>query len=230
MATTANDLIRAAIATSRHNVRGETASDAELIALIGDLLDGYMDEGARVNRRFFGGRFTVGFDATVGGWPRPAGVTMVAHLLAGEGMQTSGSVTIPPGTEIVEIPIDQRETERGRPAVYQWGQVWYPAGRESDPVAGELVVLGSRRATRPATVDDPIDPLWPEAHVPLLKWDLAIYLAQKDGEREAEVAAFTALRDQAHARYLAFLQAESITEVRDYGFGGVFPSPGVTPR
>lgn len=230
MATTVNDLIRTAIATSRHNVRGETASDAELIALIGDLLEGYVDEGARVNRRFFGARFAVACDQEVGGWRRPADVTMVVRLEAGDGMMTAGSDPIQAGKEIVEIPLEQRDTEPGRPAVYSWGQVWYPGGRPPDPVSGELIVFGSRRAIRPVTVDDPIDPLWPQGHLALLKWDLAIYLAAKDGDRESEVAIFTALRDREYERYLAFLRAESITEVRDYGFGGVFPSPGVTPR
>ena len=227
---TVNDLIRAAIATSRHNVRDETASDAELIALIGDLLEGYVDEGARANRRFFGARFSVPFDSDVGGWRRPGDVTMVVRLEAGAGMVTAGSTVIAAGTEIVEIPLEQRDTEPGRPAVYSWGQFWYPAGRTPDPVSGELIVFGSRRAIRPVTVDDPIDPLWPQGHLALLKWDLAIYLAAKDGDRESEVAIFTALRDREYERYLAFLRAESITETRDYGHGTPFPAPRVTPR
>lgn len=231
MATTVEQLIRAAIATSRHNVRGETASDAELIALIGDLLAGYATEGARVNRRFFGERWEVEFDDEAGGWPRPAEATMIVPpLRAGEGMQTADGDPIPVGTEIVDLAADQLDAEPGRPAVYSWGQVWRSAGRHGDPATGTLVVLGSRLPSRPVGVDDEIDPLWPEAHVPLLRWDLAIYLAQKDGEREDEVAAFTAQRDRAYARFLTFLEAESITEVRDYGFGGAFPAPGVTPR
>lgn len=230
MATTVNDLIRAAIATSRHNVRDGTASDAELIALIGDLLEQYMTEGAALNRRFFGARFVVDFDAELGGWRRPPEATRVDYMLAGTGMQNRSGLPISQGTEIIDLPIDQRSTEQGRPAVYQWGQVWYSAGRPSDPASGELVILGSRRPSRPETVESPIDPLWPEMHNPLLKWNLALYLAQKDGERDAEVALFTRLRDEAHALFVAFLKAESTTEVRAYGHGGFFPDPGVSPR
>lgn len=230
MATTVNDLIRAAIATSRHNVRGGTASDEELVALIGDLLEGYFGEGALVNRRFFAGRITVDYDSSLGGWPRPSGATTVVHLVAGEGMQTATGQAIALETEIVDLAFEQRTTELGRPAVYQWGQVWYPAGRGTDPAAGKLVVFAGMRPTLPAATEDTIDPLWPEAHNPLLKWNLAIYLAQKDGERQDEVDLFTRLRDEAYGRFIAFLKGESLTEVRDYGFGNSFPDPGVKPR
>src|SRR5690606_41769443 len=104
---------------------------------------------------------------------------------------------------------------------------WYSAGRPSDPASGELIVLGSRRPSRPETIESPIDPLWPEMHNPLLKWSLALYLAQKDGERDAEVALFTRPRDEACALFVAFLKAGSTTEVRAYGYGGFFPDPGV---
>lgn len=225
------DVFRMAYATSRHNEPGRIADEnGELVTLLNELLASYHAEASRINRRFFGERFDVEYDGEVGGWPRPERAEMVVQLKAGTGMKTSEGSPIDVGKDIVDLPYDQLHIEPGRPAVYSWGQVWYPAGRESDPVEGMLTVLASAAPEPLSDRDSNLPAKWPKTSVALLKWDIAIYLAVKDGDREAEVAAFREQRDREHARFLALVEHESITETRSYGHGGRFTPPGVRPR
>lgn len=226
---TALDVFRAAYATSKLNEPGRIADESgELLSILNTDLRGYFADGARTNRRFFLKKFATPFVAGTpsGSWPRPAGAEMVVRLEAGDAMGN----TLVPGTEIADIPFDQRHIEPGKPAVYNLGQHWYAAGRGGDPVSGLLTVFASASPTPLVGIADAIDPLWPATFVPLLKWGIAIYLAQKDGGRDNEVTAFTAQQAKEYGRYLAYLEHETTTEVRSYGHAKQFTSPSVTPR
>lgn len=76
------------------------------------------------------------------------------------------------------------------------------------PVAPtQLVCYYARKPALPASLDDPLDALWPSAADGLLVVEVALYLAQKDG-RADEVAALAAERDRWAALYLDLLAAE----------------------
>lgn len=225
--TTALSVIQQAFATSRYNVIGRTAATPELLDMLNADLAAYFTEGSQLNRRFFGARVNVAFDH--GGWSRPARVGTIYRLEAGSAMPTAGTpLTI--GDEVIDLSFDQRTIEQGRPAVTNFGQQWITAGRAADPVSGTLVVFAAKLPTILTAETNELDPLWPDVGVPLLKWGLALYLAQKDGERDAEVAAFTAQQAIEKKRFLDFVTAETTTEIRDYGFGTSFAAPSITPR
>lgn len=230
MPKTALQIMQSAYATSRHNDAGRVADESgELLTVLNRVLRDYFAEGARINRKWFGKKTSVALAS--GTWARPVTAEMILRLEAGAGMQTAGAVAIAAGTEIADVPFDQRHIEPGKPAVYSFGQLWYPRSAAApDPQAGSLSLFYSAAPTVLAATSDQLDALWPESQNGLLIFDLAIYLALKDGERANEVAAFTAQRDAAHAQYLAFLEHESTTEVRSYGHGNRFNTPSTSPR
>lgn len=226
---TALDVFRQAYATSKLNEAGRVADESgELLSLLNSKLRSYFADGARVNARFYAKKIEVAFVSPSGGWPRPAAAEMILRLEAGGTMGATPSLTA--GTEIVDLPFDQRHIEPGRPAVYNFGQAWYSRGTAIDPISGSMIVFASVRPTRLTSINERLDPLWPDACTPLLKWDIAIYLARKDGNRAAEVEAFSAERASEYESYLKYLQHETTTEVRSYGFNRPFNNPGVTPR
>lgn len=233
MATTVEQLIRAAYATSRKNQPGVTASDTgELLPLVQRTLRGLFAEGARINREFFGARRVVAFDATVGGWKRPVGTDSISLILSGTGATRGDGAALALGTRVADVPFDQRWTEPGLPSGYWYGQVFYPSGNAPDPVGGNLEIYCS---TRPrdlsGLIGDPggtIDPLWPEEYNTLLILKVAAYLARKDGDRDAEVASFEAEYATEFARFQQFLTFETITEVRSSGHFNRVNTPGLT--
>lgn len=230
---TAKEVLRMAYATSKLNEPGRIADESgELLTLINSRLRSYFADGARTNVRFYAKRLTVAFEAGSGGlgsgWSRPAEAEMIVRLEAGGAMGAVPNLAL--GTEIVDLPFDQKHIEPARPAVFNFGQRWYSRGLAIDPVSGDLVVFASVRPTKLTTLEQRLDPLWPDVCTPLLKWDVAIYLARKDGKREAEVEAYTAERATEYDSYLKYLVHETTTEVRSYGFGRSFNQPGTTPK
>lgn len=230
MPKTALQIMQSAYATSRHNDAGRVADETgELLTILNRLLRDYFALGARVNRKWFGDIVEV--ELASGTWARPVTAEMILRLEAGTGMQTAGAVVIALGTEIADVPFDQRHIEPGKPAVYSFGQKWRPRSVVApDPIVGSLSVFVSKAPTVLATTAATLDALWPESQNGLLIFDLAYYLAVKDGERPTEAQAFKEEREKALASYLAFLEHESTTEVRSYGHGNRFNSPSVSPR
>lgn len=231
--TTALQIIQRAFATSRDNDAGRVAEiSGELLEVLNDAIEAYIAEGGRLNDKFFGERIVVGFDN--GGWARPAEAEVVLRLEASSA--TSADVIdggeaqlLDEGTEIADLPIDQRHQERGRPAVFDFGQTWWPAGRTGDPSDGDIVVFATTSTDRLTTTAASLPAKFPRAGHACLKWELAIYLAQKDGGRDGEIVAFTAQLEKAKARYLSFLENATRTEVRSYGHAGGFASGKSTP-
>lgn len=220
------DVIRQAYATSRHNEAGRVADESgELLTVLNTTLRGYMADGARVNKNFFGDRLTVEHDGE--GWGQPPNAEMIVRLEAGSGMTSPAIVA---GTEIVSLPFDQRHIEPGKPAVYTFGQKFYPAGRAGDPGNGKLVIMTAAAPADLTSLDDELPASWPETFITLPKWELAIYLAQKDGERADEVTAFERQLAKEVARFEKHLESALVVEVRSYGHSGKFNSPRVTPR
>lgn len=221
---TVQELLQRAYATSRLNEKGRIADESgELLNVFNEVMRGYFADGARVNRKFFSDKLDSAFSTDH--WPRPTTAEMILGFEAGSGM-----TGLTEGEEIAEIPFDQLEIEPGKPAIYELGQKYYPAGRTDDPSDGTLVVVATVSFTEATATSDTIDTLFPASFLSLPKYDLAIYLALKDGDRQAEVEAFTAMREREYARYTAFLEHASTAEVRSYGHGGRFTSPRVQPR
>lgn len=224
MATTVRQILDAAYGTSSKNRPGDIATeDPELVQVVQRSLRGYFSDAVEVNRSFYAKRITVPWDAGLLGWVRPDEAEAIIRLELAD------------GTEVVEVPFDDRDAEVGAgiPAVYSLGQNFYPAGNAGDPTAVSLVMFYSARPRDlTALTGDPagtIDPLWPEQFNELLIRDVAIYLAVKDGQREAEVAAHREQHTREYERYISFLGHETTTRVRNYGHGGMAATERVQP-
>lgn len=229
MPTTAKRIFQRAYATSAENDPETMAEEStELLDLLNEKLAAYTARGARINQALFAERLTV--EKVAEGWPRPARAEIVLRIEASDDTVDQDAGAIAAATEIVELPWDQRDTEEGRPAVYDLGQVWYRAGRDGDPDAGDLIVLAATSDEDLEAITDELPTRWPsKAGDPVLKWCVAIYLAQKDGERENEVAAFQAQLAAAEARFDAFCESASVATVRTRGHGTRFATNKITP-
>lgn len=220
MATTAQEIINQAMGTSNRN-RPETIGTAatEYLRVLNNSLKGLFSDGLERNRWYFSFRTSVPWDGTQLGWLRPAGIESVVRIEQED------------GTEVVSVPPDQRfaEAKGGRPSVYQVGRIFYPAGNPQDPEAGDaLVFFCSRVPASLSGVTSTLDTAWPEQFNEILVYDLAIYLALKDGNRENEVAAFGEIRKAAFRRFINFLSHENLTMVQMYGHGGYVATSGVS--
>jgi hypothetical protein len=226
--STPREIIDAAYGTSKLNQPGSSASETgELLPLLNRILRGLFAEGARVNRKIFATRATVAW--TTDSWPRPTGAEMILRIEAGAGM-ASGAGAIAAGTEIVEVPFDQRRAEPGKPAIYALGQKYYPAGGPNDPTgAGSLVFFYSSRPVALTSLTQTIDPLWPDQFDSLLILEMARYLAAKDGgeKRAQETQVFISEYEREHARFVAWLEHESTVEVKSWGHFNRINPPGI---
>jgi hypothetical protein len=181
MATTAQDIVTAAYNTSAKNRPATIATDAtELLKLVIRSTRGLYAFAARVNPIYFSDSAPVTF--AVIGWPRP---TLAESIFR---------IEKPDGTEVAVVPFDDRKAEPSMPAVYELGGHFWPAGNALDPVSGNLNFWYSRRPTDPATLASNLDTRWPEQFNDLLIYEVAIYLALKDG-RAADVAQLRVMRD-----------------------------------
>jgi hypothetical protein len=199
MPTSVKNIVTAAYARSTKNKPGTIATEAtELLGFFQSALQAMYAVAARVNPTYFGKIAQLTFDTD--GWPIPTDTEAATRV---EFKPPPGEVQ---GDEIVLVPWDKPKTERVRPAVFHFGKKLFPAGNANDPVSSdELRIWYSKQATLPVTIDDTIDPTWPEQFNQLLVLEIAIYLALKD-ERMAELEALKAERDPWARLYIAHLE------------------------
>jgi hypothetical protein len=215
---TVQDIIDAAYATSSKNRVGSAASElGELLPVVRRSVQSLFADAVTHNRALFAQRRTVAWDSALGGWRLPSGIESVIRL-----ERVSG-------TPVSEVPFDDRRADRARPSVYLLGQTFYPAGNAGDPSNEPLVLFCSMMPAPMPSLESQIDPLLPEhlLRVPIL--EVAIYLAVKDGDRESEIAAFTAERDREYARYVEYLRHATTTLGRRQGHTGQVSTQSTQP-
>lgn len=224
--TTPRSIIEAAYAKSLKNKAGTIATEGtELLQLVIRIFRSLYAGAARINPLFFSESPSVAFAGS--GWARPEGAQLIYRLEAGNG---SGFAV---GTEVIVVPFDQRNAEPGKPAVYRLGQVYRPASGSAtvapiSPQAGSLTFFYSKRPTTPATLDTTVDPLWIEDfnEIPILR--VARFLAMKDGRAE-EVGAIESELNDWVTQFIAFLEHETVGEIRNYGHVWRFNAPSLIP-
>lgn len=201
--TTYNQIVAAAYGRSSKNIPGKIATEpVELLTLIYRSLAGLYSFAANINPQFFGASAQVVFAA--GGWARPAGAESVWRI------ETLA------GLEVVTVPIDDKQAELGKPALYRLGQKYLGAGNPLDPTVADLVFFFSKSPAVPALLADVIDETWPETYNPLLIDETALWLAIKDG-RGDEVPEVKESRDSWLKLFAEFLDHETVNEVRRMG-------------
>lgn len=196
---TPREYLQAAYAKSSKNQPTEIGTEAtELLKVVIRAVRGLFAVAARINPTFFATQEQV---AEAGGtWPRPTTAESVWRI------ETAAAA------HVKIVPFDDRTLAGTAPAVYRFGGVYRAAGT---PPAGTLEFFYSRRPSDPADLDTAIDAQWPDAYDELLVLEVALYLALKDG-REEEIAGLRGDRDRWLALYLAFLEHETIGELRRY--------------
>jgi hypothetical protein len=214
--TTAQDILTGALARSLKNSPDRLATNAtELLQLVIRSMRGLYAFAARVNPTYFAESAVVAFAA--GGWARP------------ELAESVFRIENPTPTEVVVVPFDDRKAEPSRPAVYRLGGKFITAGNALDPVAGNLTFFYARRPTSPANLTPAtLDAQWTEQFNELLMLEVAIYLAIKDGRAE-EVGSLTADRDKWAQLFVAYLEHETVNEVRRFGHVWRFNTQSMVP-
>jgi len=198
------DVFNAAYAKSKKNQPGRIANEAvELLGECNRMVRLFFMYGVRVNPFYYMDTDDVTFSS---GWARPSEAESIYWIEF-----TSG------GAEVITVPLNDKEAETGKPAVYRQGQVFQGAGNTLDPTNEELTFFFSKRSTDSSDKDsDPIDELFPDSFKELLVLEIALYLAIKDG-REGDVAGLVAQRDRWLLMYLAHLEHETMNVVSRWG-------------
>ena len=211
MASTPQDILNAAYAKSEKNMPGTIATEStELLQLVIRAMRGLYAFAARVNPMYFAEKAQVAVAA--GAWPRPVTAESIWRV---EGDATTVPV-MAAGTEVVIVPVDDKQAESGKPAIYEFGQKFYSAGNATDPTGGNLTFFYSKRPTDPANLAATLDAMWIEQFNELLVLEVATYLALKDG-RADEAAALKADRDRWAQLFIAFLEHSTANTRRRYG-------------
>lgn len=219
---TPEEIFTAALAKNRKNQPGIIATPAELLSQFRRYYPVFWIIGARVNPTFFGKIADVPFSSSLEGWPRPADAESIYKI------QDDGE-------DVIVVPFDELDADPFSPAVYEWGQVFYPAGNADDPVgeSAESVETGltfwySKMPELPATADEALEGLWPTTFDELLVLEHAIILALKD-ERDAEVANLRPERDAWLRRFIAHLEHATIGVTRSTGTAQRFTGQSYVP-
>lgn len=215
MATLVRDILYGAYGKSLKNQPGYIASEAtELIQVVYRAMRGLYAAAARVNPIFFGESANSAYSAP--GWARP--------IMAESIYRIENSV----GTEVVVVPFDDRSAEPGFMSVYEFGQVYRPTLVGPVIGFGLLTLFYSKRPTLPATINDPVDAMWPESFNELLVHETAIYLALKDARNE-EIPTLMGERDRWAKLYFGFLEHETANERRRIGATSRFAVRSLAP-
>lgn len=198
MTLIASDLIAAGIGTSARNRSGILAdSQSELLAVLNRLVMDLFFDASVINPFFIGSTETVAYDATAGGWPRPARALSVVRLEATPTTQPG----LGNGVEILVIQPDNREAGQFEPHVLELGGVFLASGLASSPTGGPLRFWFARRPV-PLTLNgglaQAIDPLIPDDLEAYFVNGVGAYLALKD-QRADEVPVLQGQRDAARA-------------------------------
>lgn len=216
---TPEDIFTAALAKSSKNKPGVTATPTELLSLFNRVYPVFWTIGARVNPSFFGKWQVVGFggESGVDAWCRPTDAELI-YLIDNEA-----------GEEVIVVPLEEPDADPFRPAVYEWGQCYYPAGNELDPADTEdLTFWYSKKPEVAATADQELERLWPTNFGELLALELAIVLAMKD-DRTEEIAHLRGDRDSWLRRFIAHLEHSTVGIVRSTGSAQRFQAQTVVP-
>lgn len=220
---TVSDITTAALARNRRNQPGIIATNTELLNAFRRIWPTFWVIAARVNPAFFGAREELEPDAESDptGWLRPSNAELIYRLEFADGARA--------GEEITVVPLDERDAEPTRAAVYEWGQVYYPAGNDDDPaLTDEIRAWYSKLPEDVDALSDELDSLWPGHFDELLVLELALLLATKD-ERLEEIPGLRSDRDVWLRRFIAHLEHTTVGVTRSTGQSQRFQGPTIVP-
>lgn len=167
---------------------------------------------ARLNPALIGSFADVAHDGT--GWVRPTSADAVFRI-EGRGASTTPAIT----GEVKVVPWD--DLAAATPAVYRTGQVYLSAGKSGDPTAGSLRFYYAKIPAALTTTAATLDPLIPDRYAPIFEYEVATYLARKDGGRPndanvTEQSQMAAERDRWLALLADWAAHETMNETRRF--------------
>lgn len=213
---TAAEYIAQAILRNSQN-DGDTLAepDPELLAVLTLLFYDYYQLATGRNPYVFAKQVVLSY--TAGGWTIPADAETVVMLQR------------PGGAEVVVVPIDDLEAEKGKPAVYRLGRRYFSAGNAADPPANtNLLCIHTVIPPTFADLSDSPPTEWPTQFDPMVVNDLALMLAEKD-ERDVETGRRDKLQERWQARFMAWLSRPELNARTRFGSPRLVPTPATQP-
>lgn len=213
------EMFASAYGRNRKNQPGKITTAPEILAIFNRVFPTFWTIGARVNPSFFGKILAVshGAESGISAWCRPDDAELV-YLIDN-----------PEGEQVIVVPLEEPDADPSRPAVYEWGQCYYPAGNALDPAAEDDLTFWYSKI--PDFVTDETAELerqWPSQFDELVILEIALVLALKD-ERYDEVGTLRDDRDAWLRRYIAHLEHATVGTVRSQGAAQRFQGPTVVP-
>lgn len=205
--TTVQDILDGAYGTSTQNQPSTIATEAtELLAVVKRKLAGIYGFAARINPIHFSDSLDV--VGVAGQWERPEAANAIFRI------EDSS------GEEVVVVPYDDRLAAEPQIALYEFAGL-FTADATQTNAPGDTDTLTFWFSKRP---DDPspddltgvLDPDWDDAYSDLLIFELAIYLALKDGRTE-EVEALKVERNSLAQVFASYLQHSTANLQRRFG-------------
>jgi len=188
-------IINRAYAMSSANDPGRTATKEELLGVLRARLRVLYNRATRLNP-FFSAIFR-DISPANGKWTRPEGALRIILIEAAETNGGSNAV-LSPGTEVHNVPVEDRIFAELPPRVYRLGNCYYTVGKEGDPDASDTgdILRFYHSDDSPGVADlNACLPLWlPDENEELIVIQLAKYLARKDKAR-GDLAALQAEED-----------------------------------
>lgn len=198
--STWQQVVEGAYLRSSRNAPGKSASDTELLGMLGRAYAAYWRIMAEANPERFRSTLTV----QLGGVPAVASIPTTVRDIAYAEDATGAEVTIIPREEALR-------SWHLAPAVYWIGSNLQARGQTGDPIAGaQLTLLVLLAPTAPAAVTDTIDARFPDEYLELLILEGAAYLALKDANRDPDE--FKNLMTERQAARTQFVHANGGSE------------------
>jgi hypothetical protein len=205
--TTVQDILDGAYGASTQNQPSTIATEAtELLAVVKRKLAGIYAFAARANPIHYSD--TLDVVGVASQWERPEAANAIFRI------ETAAFV------EVVVVPFDDRLAAEPQIALYEFGGLFTASpGQTAPPGATDTLTFWFSKRPIDPNPDDltgVLDPDWDDAYSDLLIFELAIYLALKDGRAE-ELAALKAERNQWATVYFQYLQHSTANLQRRFG-------------
>jgi len=205
--TTVQDILDGAYGTSTKNQPATIATEAtELLAVVKRKFAGIYAFASRINPIHFSASLDVVGVASQ--WERPEAANAIFRI-------EDDSFA-----EVVVVPFDDRLAAEPEIALYEFAGLFTASpGQTSPPGATDTLTFWFSKSPDdpdPDTLAGVLDPDWDDAYSDLLIFELAIYLAMKDG-RSGELEMLKAERNQWAQIFASYLQHSTANLQRRFG-------------
>ncbi|MEE9414600.1 MAG: hypothetical protein V3V01_04890 [Acidimicrobiales bacterium] len=185
MATTVQNIIDAAVASSTANDPNISALPAELVGVTDRAMKELYVRAHTRNKWYFATLADVTSGGAAVGWARPGTALDVLIVKSQSGGTSKVIETV--GSDVTVVPTDDQVEVAFAPRIYRLGRFYLSVGATGDPseaTDGDILrFIFSHNHTAITDATQTLDVHWPEDHNRLLITKLQEYLALKDKAR-----------------------------------------------